>query len=131
MDRLRSRSRAHEEDVMPVLRTHHFDHLRMALVIGIIVLAAPAYAAPISAFGGFDHSSGAFDQRTDAWIAGAGLSAAAADVAIAGVRYDDTLIGRGTSLTGAAGFSVAPTTQLRFAATRFIGDQSFRAWRAR
>ncbi|MBI1797861.1 MAG: hypothetical protein HYR74_12520 [Candidatus Eisenbacteria bacterium] len=96
-----------------------------------LIVAASVHAAPVSAFGGFDHSSGAFGQRTDGWIAGASLSAAAADVAVAGVRYDDTLIGRGTSLTGVAGVAVAPTAQLRVAATRFIGDDAFRGWRTR
>jgi hypothetical protein len=99
-----------------------------ALALGF---GTSAHAAPIGAFGGFDHYVGAFDQRTDGWVAGLEMTTAAADLALAGVRYDDTLIGRGTSVTGVAGFAMAPMTHLRFAATRFVGDETFRAWRAR
>jgi hypothetical protein len=113
---------------MRVARTH----ARIIVsTLALMLVTTAAQAAPLGAFGGFDHYAGAFGQRTDGWVAGLELSAAAADAAIAGVRYDDTLIGRGTSVTGAAGFAMAPMTQLRFAATRFIGDQTFRAWRAR
>ena len=56
-------------------------------VFAVMVLTAVSHAAPIGAFGGFDHYTGAFGQQTDGWVAGASLSAGVADVAVAGAAH--------------------------------------------
>jgi hypothetical protein len=88
-------------------------------------------AAPVTILGGYDHYAGALGQRTNSYLAGAAAGIGGGDLALVGMRYDDNQIGLGYGITGTAGLPIAPSIELRVLATRFIGDESFRAWRAR
>lgn len=105
--------------------------LALTLMLSAHTLSTPAEAAPLTAVAGYDHYSGPFGQQTDGVLGALVLSAARSDFMIAGVRYDDTSIGRGTGLTAGVGVPIAGAARLRVAGTRFLGDASFRAWRAR
>jgi len=101
--------------------------------MGLAMLALPAAggASPVTGVAGYDHFQGPLGQTTDGVLGAAVLSVGGGDAMLAGVRYDDSNIGRGYSLTVGAGLPVAPACLLRVNATRFIGDQSFHAWRAK
>jgi hypothetical protein len=115
-------------------RAHRLRVTRAAAFTLTLMLAshaAPTAAAPLTAVGGYDHYAGPFGQRTDGALAALIVGAARSDFMIAGVRYDDTTIGPGYSVTAGIGVPVGDATRLRVAGTRFIGDDSFRAWRAK
>ena len=99
----------------------------------ITVLAGPttAVAAPTTAVGGFDHYAGAAGQTTDGILGAVVLGAAGGDLTVAAVRFDDSNAGQGYSFTGGLGLPVAPMMMLRVTATRFVGEQDLRAWRAK
>lgn len=102
--------------------------------IVLLLLAAlpgPGETAPVTAVGGYDHYAGPFGQRTDGVLGAVVVGAGGGDMTLAGVRYDDTAIGAGFNVTGAVGVPLAPAAMLRVMGTRFVGDESFRAWRAK
>jgi hypothetical protein len=103
----------------------------VALVAALAILPASAPAAPVTAIGGYDHYAGPFGQRTDGVLGGLVVGAGGGDVTLAGVRFDDTAIGTGFNVTGGVGVPLAPVATLRVAGTRFVGDETFRAWRAK
>ena len=103
-------------------------------VAGLLALAAglrPALAAPVAAVGGFDHYAGPLGQTTDGAVAAVALDLGRGDLTLAGVGFDDSFIGRGYSVTGGVGASLAPLVTLRLAGTRYLAESSFRAWRAK
>jgi hypothetical protein len=109
--------------------------MRIAVIsLGLLLtthgVTAPAEAASLTAVGGYDHYAGAAGQRTDGAVGALVLGVAGGDLMVAGVRYDDTTIGPGTSLTAGVGVPVGGA-KLRIAGTRFLGDDAFRAWRAK
>ena len=99
-------------------------------VLAMLASAAPITAAPITAVGGFDHYAGVGGQTTNGWLGAVVLAAAGGDLMLAGVRFDDSVAGEGTSITAGLGVPLAPMLMLRAAGTRFIGDGDLRAWRA-
>ena len=103
----------------------------LGLLIATHMVSAPAHAASLTAVGGYDHYAGAAGQRTDGAVGALVLGVAGGDLMVAGVRYDDSTIGPGTSLTAGVGVPVLGGAKLRVAGTRFLGDDSFRAWRAK
>jgi len=117
----------------PLERRPRLPLSRATLLMGLAMLALPAAggASPVTGVAGYDHFQGPFGQTTDGVLGAAVLSVGGGDAMLAGVRYDDSNIGRGYSLTVGAGLPVAPACLLRVNATRFIGDQSFHAWRAK
>jgi hypothetical protein len=104
--------------------------LATLFLLMLFALSSPA-AAAVTAVGGYDHYAGAFGQRTDGVVGAVVVGIGSGDVTAAGVRYDDSLIGEGYSVVGGVGLPLAPTTMLRASGTRFIGDESFRAWRVK
>lgn len=101
------------------------------LCVFACLVPAAVTAAPVTLFGGLDHYAGALGQRTESFVAGASAAAAIGDLTLAGMRYDDNRIGRGYGMIGGAGLPIGFSTILRVQATRFVGDDSFRAWRAK
>jgi hypothetical protein len=105
--------------------------ITITLWMTLQALPSPGAAAPLAALGGYDHYAGPFGQQTDGVLGAVVMGAAGADLTLAGVRYDDTTIGPGTSVTGGVGVPLAAVAMLRVTGTRFINDDSFRAWRAK
>lgn len=99
--------------------------------LAMLALAAPITAAPVTAVGGFDHYAGAAGRTTRGWLGAVVFAAAGGDLTLAGVRFDDSVAGEGTSVTAGLGAPVAPMLMLRAAGTRFIGDGDLRAWRVK
>lgn len=98
-------------------------------MLAALAFASPLAAAPITAVGGFDHYAGASGQTTNGWLGAVVFAAAGGDLTLAGVRFDDSVAGTGTSVTGGVGLPIAPMMMLRAAGTRFVGDGDLRAWR--
>ncbi len=103
----------------------------LMMMLAVVATRASGASAPVTAVGGFDHYAGPLGQTTNGVVGAVVLAAGGGDVTLAGVRYDDSYIGRGYSLTGGGGLPLAPACLLRITGTRFIGDESFRAWRAK
>ena len=113
-------------------------HSSLTLVIAaccvpfVPMTASNAIALPVQAGGGGDYYSGPDHQITRSALAfvGAGLGPMGS-ASLAGLRYDDTNIGLGNAYVAGIALPVAPMTLLRVWGTRFIGDESFRAWRVK
>lgn len=103
----------------------------LTIFLALLGAVGAATAAPLTAVGGFDHYAGALGQSTNAIVGAVVVGAGGGDLMLAGVRYDDNFAGRGVSVTGGLGVPVAPMMKLRVNGTRIIGDESFRAWRAK
>lgn len=95
----------------------------------LAALAVPARADVAGAVGA-DYYSGPSDQVTRGVLGVASVGVAGGFASLAGVRFDDNLVGAGFSVTGGAGAPLgSPSRLFRVLATRFVGDASFRAWR--
>lgn len=110
---------------------HRVTRATAAAALAMLASAAPIMAAPVTAVGGFDHYNGAGGQTTNGWLGAVVFAAAGGDLTLAAVRFDDSVAGEGTSVTGGLGIPVAPMMMLRAAGTRFIGDGDLRAWRVK
>jgi len=104
-----------------------------AIVTAIPAISTPhtGLAEPAAVVGGYDHFAGPLGQTTDGAVAAVVMGLGRGDVTIAGVGFDDSFIGRGVSMTGAAGISAWPAVTMRIAGTRYLAEGSFRAWRAK
>jgi hypothetical protein len=96
----------------------------------LIALPSPGMAA-VTAIGGADHFLGPFGQRTDGVVAALVVGGGGGDLTLAAVRYDDTVVGTGSSIVGGLGLPVRSGVMVRAVGARWIGDGSFRAWRAK
>ena len=97
----------------------------------ILVTASSARAASFSALAGYDYYDGVEGQITRGAVAAVAAGFAGAQASLAGVRYDDDLWGQGTSVTAGLGVPLGLLTTLRAQGTRFVGDETYRAWRAK
>src|SRR5439155_24569942 len=93
-----------------------------------MLVAAPATGATWSAGGGADYSSGPGDQTTRSVTALACLNAATR-LTLGAMRYDDTLVGTGNAGIAVAEVPLARLARVQIAASRFIGQGPYRAWR--
>jgi hypothetical protein len=104
----------------------------LGVAIAIASLASASHAGPISAGAGFDYYTGPGDQITKSAIAYAGIGLGpVASAALAAQRYDDNQFGKGSAVTAGFGIPFLPLTSMRLQGTRWIGDESYRAWRAK
>ena len=101
------------------------------LLLILTAVASVAHAWPVSAAGGYDYYDGVDGQITRGVVAAVGASFAGTQASLAGVRYDDSDAGKGTSITAGMGVPAGLLITLRAQATRFVGDGSHRAWRAK
>jgi hypothetical protein len=100
------------------------------------LLAAPfsfvtAEASTVSTVAGYDYYQGPSSQRTQGIVGAMGVDFGGAQASLAGVRYDDHLSGIGTSVIAGVGVPVHAEVTLRAQLTRFLGDEGYRAWRAK
>jgi len=107
----------------------------MALVASAVFSAffpAPASTAPVSVGGGFEYYSGPGNQitRTAQGIVVMGAGPAGS-LSLTALRFDDTNVGEGNALAASLGLPLAALATLRVTGMRFIGDESYRAWRVK
>jgi len=96
----------------------------------VSTLSSVAVAGPLQVGGGCDYYSGPNHQITRSALVLVGAEfGPAAGASIAGIRYDDTIVGTGNACLASIGVRLAPMTHLRAWGTRYVGDESFRAWR--
>jgi len=107
---------------------------RIAATIALLVCldagVARALSSPLSAQAGADYGRSVNDQSTRSAFA-MGTLEAGWSVSAGILRYDDSQAGAGNGFLGALGLPLAPMASLKAQFVRFIGDESFRAWRAR
>ena len=107
--------------------------LTTCVVWACCALATPAAtAAPIVAGGGFDYLEGAGGQRTRSALAilGAPLGTNV-NATLAGIRYDDAIVGPGSGVLAGLALGVTSDARLRMWGTQYFGDEDFRAWRVK
>lgn len=98
--------------------------------LALAALASPpVIAAPLSGGAGLDYSSGPHGKTTKSVLGFLTLGLGRGDATIAGARYDDSEVGNGVSGTANVGVPVAKTMFVRAIGTRFLGDETYRAWR--
>ena len=108
-------------------------YVALGLIVCAIVANAPnATAAPFQVGAGYDYYSGPAHQitRTALATASAGFGPVG-NVTVAGLRYDDNQTGKGSGIVGGIGLPLVPLSSLQIFGYRFIGDDTFRAWRAK
>lgn len=95
------------------------------------LLSTPRVArAEFAALVGGDYYSGAQQEVTKSVIGVASLGLERGFATVAGARFDDNLVGAGFSATAGAGASLgSPSRIVRVIATRYVGDETYRAWR--
>jgi hypothetical protein len=101
------------------------------LALGLVgALPAPSMAMPLKAGAGYDYYSGPNDQLTRSVqaliVADLG---SVAGVSLIATRFDDNLVGKGTSFTAGLGVAITPMATLRIYGSRYQADQDYRAWR--
>lgn len=104
----------------------------LVLVIATTIATAQSSEAARNwgASAGVDWSRGPGDQETRDAVAGIGFGVGpAAIVTLGGMRYDDRAAGTGSGFTAGLAFPAEAPAQMRASVTRFLGDESFRAWR--
>jgi hypothetical protein len=102
----------------------------MAVALLLAALAArTAAASSLVGGGGLDYYQGPGGEFTRSALGIVGASAAGGSASLALMRYADNLTGDGTGFTGSVGAPLSPSTTLRGWASRFVGDDSLRAWR--
>jgi hypothetical protein len=88
-----------------------------------------AIAEPLSGGAGVDYSSAPNGQTTKDALGFLTLVLGRFDGTAVGARYEDTLVGNGLSGALNLGLPVAKTMFVRAIGTRFLGDETYRAWR--
>ena len=124
---------ANERISLPALRSFGRRAVsRWAPAAVIAVLAATtANAGPIAAGGGYSYFSGPDGQHTRNAMAIVAAALGPSRCSLTGVRYDDATVGKGTGVVAALAVPLAASTHLRMWGSRYIGDDTFRAWRVK
>ena len=103
----------------------------IALATCLAAAEAGAIPLPLSIQAGAEYSQGANDQTTRSALALGTIGAGGLSVTAGVLRFDDSQVGAGNGFVGGVGVPLFPMTNLRVQGVRFIGDDSFRAWRAK
>ena len=102
----------------------------MLLSVLAILAHADSSRALMRATAGYDYSSGAEGRITRGALGALTWSGNTRSLTLAGIRYVDSEAGAGVSLTAGAAIAVVPShVNFQASATRFLGDQEFRAYR--
>src|SRR5262245_52267919 len=105
---------------------------RRCAVALLLACASPALASPTwVGGGGYDYYQGPGGQFTRSALAIVGGSDGGGSASLTLLRYFDNVTGDGFGYVGSLGASLAPTAALRIWASRFVGDDSLRAWRVK
>jgi hypothetical protein len=95
-------------------------------------LSATAWSAPVSVGGGFEYYSGPQDQITRTAQGTVAMGAGpVGSLALTALRFDDSNVGDGNALAASLGVPLAALATLRVTGIRFIGEESYRAWRVK
>lgn len=114
------------------MRVHIRARIGTVIALALVALVTrTAWPAALAGGGGFDYYQGPGGEFTRSALGILGASAAEGNAALTLMRYSDNLTGDGTGYVGAVGAVVSPTTTLRAWGSRFVGDDSLRAWRVK
>ena len=109
--------------------------LRVILLAGLAgalpILPRTAFAAPIAVGAGADYSTGPGSQTTRSAIGILTAGAGPSRFTLAGLRYDDNVVGLGNAVIGGVDLPMVAAVRLQASATRFLGEGSYRAWRVK
>ncbi len=94
-----------------------------------VVVPTPLAALPLQAGAGYDYYSGPNDQTTKSVQALIVADLGTLGLSIVGSRFDDNLIGTGTSVTAGLGVGILPMVTFRVYGSRYLAEQDYRAWR--
>jgi hypothetical protein len=93
--------------------------------------AIPARAATWGAVAGAEYYDGPGTLTTRGALLGGVLGLRGVELTAVGVRYDDSVVGKGVSATGGLAVPLGEALAVRAQGTRFLGDGDYRAWRAK
>ena len=106
--------------------------IAVAAVALALACSVPASAAPTwVGGGGYDYYQGPGGQFTRSALGVVGGSLGGGSASLTLMRYSDNLSGDGMGYIGSLGATLAPTASLRIWGSRFVGDDSLRAWRVK
>jgi len=92
-------------------------------------MATNGVAASVTGSAGYDYYAGPAGQTTRS-VSGTGVADfGRVNSSLGLVRFDDSQAGQGVSVVGSLGASVGASIWLHAAASRYIGDSAYRAWR--
>jgi len=99
--------------------------------VALLAPAAPARAVSLAGITGYEYDSG-IDARTGsgAFLGGV-LGTATAQLSLATARYDQKTVGQGWTWSGGGAVVLSGPLALRGQYSRILGDDSYRAWRAK
>jgi hypothetical protein len=101
-----------------------------ASVFVLLIANAPARAA-IGVGGGVDGYAGPGGERSSTVLGFATIGQERAALALGALRFDDNLVGDGYGGLGVVALPLGPTMLARVWGTRFVGSDTFRAWRVK
>lgn len=99
------------------------------LACALVACAPQVRAASVAGAAGYEYYGGPGGQITRGALLAGVVGLGGAEVLVAGVRYDDNLVGKGVNATVGLGVPASPAVKLRAQGSRFIGDESYQAWR--
>ncbi len=106
--------------------------LRAAAILLLVALPLPAAgiaAAAFSGSAGYDYYAGPSDQTTRSFSGVGAADFGRFNAALGLTRFDDSQAGHGWSVLGAGAASLGGPTWLHGSVTRYVGDETYRAWR--
>ena len=102
------------------------------IAMGLLVLPLLANAAPVLGGGGYDYWEGPGGQVTRSALGIVGAEfAGTGSASLTAVRFDDSIVGEGLGAIAGVGVPIAPRAVLRAWGARYVGDESWRAWRVK
>lgn len=101
----------------------------VAILGAQLVVPSCRAGVPVSGSAGYDYYAGPGGQTTRSLTGLAAAQLGRLSPSFALIRFDDSRVGKGVGLAGAVGVSAGGTTSLHAVATRYVGDETYRAWR--
>ncbi len=106
------------------------------VVASLALMAAPTFAtsvqaASVAGVAGYEYYDGPGSQLTRGALGAVVVELSGVETSLGGVRYDDSFSGQGVSVTGGLGVPLRSEVMFRAQGTRFVGDEIYRAWRAK
>ena len=101
------------------------------LACALAACAPQVRAASVVGAAGYEYYGGPGGQITRGALLAGVVSLGGTELVVAGVRYDDNLVGKGVNATAGLGVPAGPAVKLRVQGSRFVGDGSYQAWRVK